>query len=123
MIPCYQICKENSCPYWSPSLLDCDHLPDDCDYAVGHLVSDRENQLLDGEQHGYWSLRYDTGQLMFEESFVNGKNDGVSRWWYDNGQLEYEELFVKGKGKVRSRKWNKDGQLLLDEVYENGIKQ
>jgi len=58
MIPCYQLCSDRNCPHWNQELLDCEHLPDDCDYVLEHLVEDRENQKLDGEMHGKW-IYYD----------------------------------------------------------------
>ena len=121
MIPCYQICKDRGCLHWNPELLDCPLLPDDCDYAVEHLVSDRENQELDGSVHGYWKKRNDdNGQLSYEVTFVNGKRDGLWRGYYFGGKLSYEGYYVNGKKHGLFKYWFPDGRLMSEEYYENG---
>jgi len=123
MTPCYQICKDRNCFHWNPELFDCERLPDDCDYAVEHLVEDREKQWLDGEEHGLWRGRYKNGNRWFECAYVNGKEHGRSRWWYRNGQLQFDGNFVNGERDGRCRNWYKNGELLFDEVYKNGVNQ
>lgn len=54
MVPHYQTCKDCKCPHWDWWMLDCNRLPDECPYAVIHLVQDTENQSLDGKCHGQW---------------------------------------------------------------------
>jgi len=147
MIPCYQLCKDRCCPYWNPELLDCDRLPDGCDFAVEHLVlddSDRENQFLDGEQYGLWRDYWENGQLMYEGTLINGqsyglwrvyhangqlksegnyldgKGVGLWRWWYDNGQLKSEGNYVNGMQEGLWRHWDDNGQLKEGFVYEKG---
>jgi len=93
MTPCYQICKDRKCPYWNPELLNCDKLPDDCDYAVEHLVSDCENQVLDGKRHGRRRGFHINGALAWEDFYILGERCGVSRNWYDNGVLWNEEVW------------------------------
>jgi len=101
MVPCYQICKDHSCPYWDPGLLDCDYLPDECEFAIEHLVEDRENQYLDGEQHGLWSNYHANGQLRSEGTFVKGYREGLWRYLYDNGlcmmQANYENGLISDR--------------------------
>ena len=89
MIPCYQLCKDRGCPRWNVEMMDCDKFPDDCEFAVEHLVEDRENQLLDGKQHGYWS------------------NGEMFAGWYEDGNLK----------KVKVKFQEKCGMALVEELF------
>ena len=97
MIPCYQLCKDHQCPHWIPYLLDCEKLPDDCEFAIEHLVRDREDQLLDRLRHGFWRGYHENGQLRYEGNYVNGMQDGLWRYWNNNGQLSYEGIYIDGE--------------------------
>jgi len=142
MIPCYQLCKDRQCPYWNFELLDCEHLPDDCEYAVDQLVSERENQYLDGEEHGCWrkwwengklrQVRYEFGDLSSVrywrrdgtlssvKGYKNERFHGLCREWHRNGRLWYLEYFIEGLLEGFWKRWSKKGELLEVRIYENG---
>ena len=122
MVPCYQLCKDRCCPYWNSELLDCSLLPDDCDYVVEHLVSDRENQRIDGKKHGLWRFWYENGQLKVESNYVDGKGEGFWRRLYKNGRERNEGFYVEGKRHGFWRFWYANGQLRCEGEYVNGEK-
>jgi len=125
VIPCYQICKDRNCSHWSPDLLDCPLLPDNCDYAVEHLVRDgRElNQYIDGKEHGKWRWWYENGNRWLDTRYILGKEHGRSRWWYEIGQLQFDGNYINGKKHGLFKHWRYDGRLMSKEYYENGVKQ
>jgi len=110
MTPCYQICKDHQCPYWNPELLDCDRLPDDCDWAVEQLVSDCENQYLDGKKHGLWRDYFENGQVDCEGHFVEGEREGLWRNYFENGQVNYEINYVEGEKEGLWKVWLWEGE-------------
>jgi len=85
--------------------MDCDLLPDGCDFAIEHLVSDRENQYLDGERHGLWRDYYEDGVKSAEGNYVNGRKEGICKWWWENGELKEESNYVDGLVEVLSIKY------------------
>jgi len=117
MIPCFQICKDQNCPHFNIECFDCDRLPDDCEHATAHLVSDRENQLIDGKPHGNCEVFYSNGRLRYEGDFINGKQEGLWRGWWQEGILKYEGHFVKDLKEGLWREWNWNGQLIVEETY------
>jgi len=121
MIPCYQICKNRGCPNWTQELMDCDRLPDDCEYVIEHLLDERENQFLEGELHGCWSFW--CNQLFIDGIYVNGEREGLWMFRYSNGQLAMEGKYKTGELDGMWRFWNKDGEREEDEVYADGVKQ
>ena len=143
MIPCYQICKDRNCSHWNSELMDCERLPDDCEYSIEHLVSDREKQWLDWKRHGYWKRNDENGNVLIEGSYVNGQRDGLWRfysggklsyegcyvrgsyigkwrWWHENGKLQSEGNYVDGELDGLWRNWDKNGECEIEEVYVNG---
>jgi len=142
VIPCYQICKDRSCPYWNLELLDCDLLPDSCEFAIDHLVSDRENQYIDGKEHGFWDLELSDKIVKLTGRYINGNREGVWREmdidgvleseqeykdgrftrniksWYKNGHQSYE-IRMLDSGVIYSREWWENGQLRTEEFYKN----
>ena len=120
MQPCYQLCKDRNCPHWNEELMDCERLPDDCEYVVDQLVSERENQFLNGFKHGKWQLRFPSGKLLRELTYVDGFTDGVWRQWYENGQLEMEENYKNGLLNGLFRRWTETGKLYKEIAYVDG---
>jgi len=104
-------------------MLDCSLLPDSCDYAVEHLVNDRENQYINGEQHGYWNRYYNNGQLCSEGYYVNGERDGVFLTFYRTGGLMYEVSYVNGKVHGESCHYYARGGLLSKSIFEDGVRK
>jgi len=121
MTPCYNLCKELNCSHWNGQL-DCDRLPDSCEYVIEHLVSDRENQDLDGNEYGLWRFFHKDGQVGCEGFFVNGRMEGVWCWWDVNGKLRSECKYVNNKLDGLWKQWDKDGNL-QEDFYVDGIKQ
>ena len=120
MVPCYQVCSDRGCLHWNEELQDCEKFPDGCDYAVEHLVSDRENQFLDGEQHGLWRKESD-GRWIREAIYVRGKREGKGMKWHWNGQLGLEVTYKGGILNGVWRHWNEEGILVAEGSYnKNG---
>jgi len=85
MIPYYQLCKDRGCSHWNEELMDCPLLPDECEYAVDHLLLDdeeKENQSLDGMKHGMWRTPV-WANIRFEAIYVNGRK-GDWRYWIED---------------------------------------
>jgi len=118
VIPCYQICKDRGCPHWDEQLMDCPRLPDECEYVVEHLVSDRENQFLDGKIHGLWNER-EEGKLILQGVSISGEWEGCLRKWDLNGTLIQETFYKKGCKEGRHRTWYKDGRMRKEEFFAN----
>ena len=123
MIPCYQICKDRNCSHWDLDMLDCDRLPDGCEYSVEHLVSDCENQFLDGKEHGKWCIFHNNGQRWWEWFFIDGLRQGLHREWSEIGLLVSEGSYVDGQEDGLWRNWNRKGQLESEGYYKNGRKE
>ena len=120
MIPCYKICKDRGCSHWNEKLVDCSRLPDECEYAVEHLVSDRENQRLDGKWHGFCRFKWDNGKISYEGFKVLNEEHGFCRRFYLNGQVGYEGNYVDGKREGFWRGWHQNGVLANEGEYLNG---
>jgi len=119
------MCKDRKCLYWNSELLDCSLLPDDCEIVIKHLVSDRENQRIDGTKHGKWDNFNETGQLLSRGNYVNGMVDGFWRAWHENGKIRWEGHYFNGKQDGLWLFWNSDGDLIFEEIHKNekGVKQ
>ena len=119
MIPCYQICKNNNCQHFDIECFDCKRLPDDCEYAVEHLVSDIEYQVLNGQKHGLWIGFHSNSKKKYEGHFVDGEREGVWREWYKNGQLMMDCTFKNGRREGSWKSWHENGQRFNEGHYVN----
>ena len=97
MIPCYQLCKDLKCPHWTFGMLECERLPDDCDYAVEHLVISDNNQYLDGMEHGVWENLHESENGMWSGRYIAGKKDGDWSFFGKDGELYFKERWFKGR--------------------------
>jgi len=118
MIPCYQICKDQNCSHWNEGMLDCDHLPDDCEFAIEHLVSDCENQKLDGKEHGFWTEYDKKGNLISKGGYIESEKYGLWMIWYANGFLAAELNYLRGELDGACSWWYENGGIFKEAKYD-----
>jgi hypothetical protein len=102
-------------------------------------------RMKDGKIHGLQEGWYDSGELEFQETYINGKREGEAKEWYKNGELNELAIWENGEqkkvttfwenGQIQHQRevkdgryhgevknWSQKGILFRDEVYENGGK-
>ena len=152
MVPCYQICSDRKCRYWDWELLDCERLPDGCEYAVEHLLRDDyelRNQSINLLRHGYWvqytlfdlycflwdayyvheevskwlKFWYLSSEISEDGCYIRGKREGIWRIWHWNGKKCSEGDFKRGLRVGEHKFWDSTGELRFEGSYVNGLEE
>ncbi len=63
---------------------------------------------------------YDSGQLVYEQRYVNGKIDGAEVGFHRNGAKAYEISHAAGKSVGRWVHWYPNGKMQSEQTYVNG---
>jgi len=100
--------------------MDCDKLPDDCEFAIDHLVSDRENQVLDGFIHGFWRRKNEVNKITREGFWVRGRRHGLFREYFETGELQSEATYIWDKMDGIKTMWRRSGKKELEMGFKDG---
>ena len=83
----------------------------------------REGELVDGEQEGLWTYRYDSGQIHRRGRYEDDKQVGLWTIWYENGNKQQEGAYVDGYRGGLWTYWNEDGSRYAQGIYERGLEE
>lgn len=70
----------------------------------------------------YTERRYDGGNLIWQNNYVNGELHGDSIGWWNSGNMKYHHRYVYGKKNGLSRTWYPFGSLKSKYFYLDGRK-
>ena len=82
----------------------------------GKLIG--ESNLIDG--NGSIRVKYENGNLKWEENYINGLSHGSHKEWLENGTLIWESFWKNGKEEGLWRQWFEDGKLSYESNYKDG---
>lgn len=85
----------------------------------GPFVS--EATFIDGQLHGAWTIKNQTGRSIVAWNFDNGVRDGKWTWWYPNGEKRLEATFHDGKLDGDVLEYNQDGRQAAKDTYIDGM--
>jgi antitoxin component YwqK of YwqJK toxin-antitoxin module len=87
-------------------------------YENGNL--NWEENYLNGMLDGSTKSWLDNGKLIQEWQYKNGLLEGIAKSWFENGKLASESNYVKGE-LIKEQYWHPNGKRAYESNYKNGI--